>query len=90
MTAIFSHANRYTSEDVYLVAGKSALIKFEGGYRPRYQMEHRLEVSQDGVPTSVRKYPIARRCRGGHFQFLVLEISICLRTKQSRAFLMPS
>ncbi len=31
------------------MAGKSALITFEGGYQLRYKMEHRLEDSQDGA-----------------------------------------
>ncbi len=69
MTAIFSHANRYTSEDVYLVAGKSALIKFEGGYGPRYQMEHRLEVSQDGAQLHLRSIRVPVVVAAGTFNF---------------------
>jgi len=34
---IFPLANRCTSEDAHLVAGRLSLINFEGGYRPRHQ-----------------------------------------------------
>lgn len=37
--AIFPSANRCTSEDAYLVAGRLSLINFEGGYRPRFFYE---------------------------------------------------
>jgi hypothetical protein len=45
------------------------LIKFEGGYRPRYQMEHRLEVSQDGAQLHLRSIRVPVVVAAGTFNF---------------------
>jgi hypothetical protein len=51
------------------VAGKSALIKFEGGYRPRYKMEHRPENSQNGVQLRLRSIRLPVVVAAGNLYF---------------------